>query len=197
MLFIRSLATFAVAAVAGAASAQTITFATFADPSTGPVPAMFVYDGVAGTLNAAWGQAGLTLQTPGSAAPDVVNATFLMTQVNQTGVGPFASFGSGTIRFFDALNALVLRIDFGSAYLTGPIGFGATDLIGNGVVFSGPLVDQPVFQESFSFAFANQTLTNNGFTATASFTSSVTIPSPGSLALVGLSGLVATRRRRA
>lgn len=197
MLFIRSFATLAVAAVAGSASAQTFTFATFADPSSGPVPAMFVYDGNAGTLDASWGQPGLKLETPGSAAPDVPNTTFVMTTLNQTGAGPFASFGSGTIRFFGPGNNLIFRIDFASAFLTGPIGFGGADLIGNNVVFSGPIVGPtPLSQESFSFSFANQVLTGNGFTATAAFTSSAA-PTPGTLALIGVSGLVATRRRRA
>lgn len=198
MSFIRSFATLAVAAVAGSASAQSFTFATFADPSTGPVPPMFVYDSTGGgTLNAAWGQPGLTLETPGSAAPDIPNTTFVMTQLIQTGPGPFATFGGGTIRFFGPANNLVFRIDFSSAYLSGPLGFGAADFIGNNVVFSGPIVGpNPLVQESFSFSFANQVNTGTGFSATAAFTSSAA-PTPGALALVGLSGLVAARRRRA
>lgn len=197
MLFIRSLTTLAVAVVAGSASAQSFTFATFADPSTGPVPPMFVYNNTAGTLDAAWGQPGLTLETPGSAAPDIVDAKMLMTTLNQTSALPFANFGAGTIRFFTPANVLALRIDFSSAHLSGPLGFGALDLIGDNVVFSGPIVGaMPIFQEAFSFSFANQILTGDGFTATAAFTSSVRVPAPGAFALAALGGLVAARRRR-
>lgn len=197
MSFIRSFATLAVAAVAGSASAQTFTFATFADPSSGPVPPMFVYDNSGpGTLNAAWGQPGLTLQTPGSAAPDYSNVTFAMSTLVQTSALPFATFTGGNIQFFDSSSTMIFRIDFSSAYLSGPLGFGAADLIGNNVVFSGPLVGSPLSQESFSFSFANQVATANGYTATAAFTSSAA-PTPGALALVGISGLVAARRRRA
>ncbi len=197
MTFIRSFATLAVAAVAGSASAQSFTFATFADPSTGAVPPMFVYDSTGpGSLNAAWGQPGLTLQTPGSAAPDYSNVSFVMSTLVQTGPGPFATFSGGNIQFFDSSNTMIFRIDFSSAFLSGPLGFGAADLIGNNVVFSGPIVGSPLVQESFSFSFANQVATGNGFTATAAFTSSAA-PTPGALALVGIGGLVAGRRRRA
>lgn len=184
-----------VAAAAGSASA-TFTFATFADPSVGPVPPMFVYDGVAGTLNAGWSTPGLNLLTPGSSAPDFANAKFNMPTLVQTGSSPFPTFGAGAINFVDASNNPLFTISFTSAFLTGPIGFGGSDLIGNNVVISGPIVDFPLTQESFSFSFSNQVLTGTGFTATAAFTSSA-VPAPSALAALGLGVLASARRRRA
>lgn len=176
---------------AGAASAGT--FATFADPSTSSATPLFVLAG--NTLSGGWSGSGLTLQTPGSSAPDYANVTWQMTPLTRIGPAPFSLFSGGNIQFFDSSNAMIFRIDFSSSYLAEPISFGATDFIGQNVVFSGPIVDSPTSAESFAFSFANQVATDDGMTATAAFTSSA-VPTPGAAALLGLAGFTARRRRK-
>lgn len=190
----RILASMIAACGLAAGAAQASTFATFADPTSGPVPAMFTLTG--NVLNAGWSGTGLTLLTPGSAAPDYADVTWVMTPLNRITPGPFSQFSGGNIQFFDNTATMIFRIDFASSFLAEPISFGATDLIGQNVVFSGPIVAGPLAQESFAFSFANQVITQDGMTATAAFTSSA-VPTPGALALVGASGLIAARRRRA
>lgn len=178
--------------MAGAASAAT--YATFADPSVSSGTPLFVLAG--NTLSGGWAGTGLKLETPGSASPDYTDVTFVMSPLTRMGPAPFSLFSGGNIEFFDNTNAMIFRIDFAASYLAEPISFGATDFIGQNVVFSGPIVDSPTAAESFAFSFANQVLTQDGFTTTAAFTSSAT-PTPGAMALLGIAGLVGGRRRRA
>jgi MYXO-CTERM domain-containing protein len=181
----------AAGSMAGAASAGT--FATFADPSTSAATPLFVLAG--NTLSGGWSGLGLTLQTPGSIAPDYTDVTWVMTPLNRVGPAPFSLFSGGNIQFFDSSANMIFRIDFASSYLAEPISFGATDFIGQNVVFSGPIVDAPTSAESFAFSFANQVLTQDGMTATAAFTSSA-VPAPGAAAVLGLAGLAGRRRRK-
>ncbi len=181
----------AAGSMAGAASAGT--FATFADPSTSAATPLFVLSG--NTLTGGWAGSGLTLQTPGSSAPDYTDVTWSMTPLTRIGPAPFSLFSGGNIQFFDSSNNMIFRIDFSTSYLAEPISFGATDFIGQNVVFSGPIVDSPTSAESFAFSFANQVSTDDGMTATAAFTSSA-VPTPGALALAAAGGLVGARRRR-
>jgi MYXO-CTERM domain-containing protein len=191
----------AVAAVTLAAgSAQAMTIATFADPTTGPVPSLFQWNATTNTLTGGWSGTGLTLQTPGSSFPDLTNATFTLTPMvavfNMFGV---VGFGAGAVQFFDSAANPVFRIEFDNAQMSSALSFGASDFVGFNVRFSGTLLDFPTQNEAFAFSFANPTLMGNGgFTVTSSFTSSADrIPAPGALALVGAGGLLLARRRRA
>ena len=199
MQYARLLATVAAVGIAAsAAHAQSQTIATFADPTTGGVPAMFVFNGT--SLSGSWTGIGLTLLTPGLAAPDFSDARFSTSVIFATPViGPppgFYNTGGGSVSFTDSLNNLLLTITFGSGSLNTAI-FAASDFTANNVTFSGPILGGATLSsEAFSFGFANQVGSPTAFTATSSFTSSAVIPAPGAFALVGLGGLAAFRRRR-
>jgi len=121
------------------------------------------------------------------------DATLAMTDL---AVGPLGVTSGGTIEFFDNGGSLILRIDFDSAVLYDPFGFGASQLAGNDVVFSGPIITYPLVEQAFAFSFANQVNLPNGYTWTAAFTSSA-IPEPATAALLGLAGVaLAIGRRR-
>jgi MYXO-CTERM domain-containing protein len=197
MKYAQLLAVIALAGVAAsAASADTI--ATFADPSPAGIPPLFTYNGA--FLVGNWlGQPGLTLETPGLAAPDFANAQFSMAPVavlGPTGPTTFA-VGPGAINFFDVFNNPLLTITFSGGSLSAASIFGSSDFIGQSVTFSGPILGGATLSnEAFSFSFANPQGTLGNYTVSSSFTSSATIPGPGAAALLGLGGLVATRRRR-
>ncbi len=192
----------AITAIALAAgSAQAVTIATFADPTSGAVPSLFQWNATTSTITGGWSGTGLTLQTPGSSQPDLIDATFSLTPLVATfNMFGTVGFGAGAVQFFDSLANPVFRIDFDNAVMSSAIAFGASDFIGFNVRFSGTLLDFPTQNEAFAFSFANPTPTaNGGFTVTSSFTSSAdrVIPAPGSIALIGAGGLVLARRRRA
>lgn len=169
--------------------AESITIATFADPSTDGTTPVFVYNGTTNQLNGGWIFPGLTLETIGGTFS---NATFSMTAA--PGVG-FGNVGAGSIVFSDSRSIPLLNISFDSAQLSF-IGFGATEFLAtNNVTFSGSILPFPVEAESFSFAFANQQPFGDGFTATAAFTSSA-VPEPASIALLAAGGCCLLRRRR-
>lgn len=196
---------FLLSAIAGTA-ANAATVATFADPTSGPTPSLFQWNETADTLTGGWSGTGLTLETPGTTAPDYTNVTFMMTvlvasSVTPTPVGPVALFGVGKIEFFSGVTE-ILQIDFSSANLLIPQGLGSSSFAGANVVFSGPALGTfiSIDNEAFSFGFVNIVSTGNGsFTTTAAFTSSadLEIPTPGSAAIVAAAaGLIGLRRRR-
>lgn len=182
-------------------SAQGMTIATFADPTTGAVPSLFQWNATTSTLTGGWSGTGLTLQTPGSSMPDLANATFTLAPlVAMSTMFGVSYFGPGVIDFYDSAATPVFRIEFDNAMLNASLSFGASDFMAFNVRFSGTLLDFPTQNESFAFSFANPTATpNGGFTVTSSFTSSAErlVPAPGSLALLGAGGLLLARRRRA
>ncbi len=191
---------FAVIAFAGVAASATCadTIATFADPSPSGSTPLFFFNGA--TLTGAWTTTGLNLLTPVLAAPDFPNARFAMAPVAAAPVfgAPPGNFttGPGAVNFFDAFNNPLLTISFSGGVLNSA-NFGSSDFIGQNVVFSGPILGgASVSDEAFAFSFANQFGSPLAFNATSSFTSSATIPGPGAAALLGLGGLLATRRRR-
>lgn len=197
----RSLCALAVATTAFVGSAQAATILTFADPADGPSTPLFTLAG--GQLTGGWasGNTGLTLETPGLAAPDFVNAWFDFTPVTVTPTGfpPFWNLGPGQIRFYAFGGVVPLAtIVFSGGLLTDALGFGSSDFAGFGVTFSGPIITPGVPQnEAFSFSFANPGGTPVNYTATASFTSSAdNIPAPASIALLGVGMLFIARRRR-
>jgi hypothetical protein len=178
----------AFAALVAPATAATV--ATFADPSDEGLPPLFIQSG--NTLSAGWSLPGLTLITPINHA-SYPNATFTMTNLAITDLLTGATSG-GRIQFFDSLAQLILQIDFGAGRLNTPFGFGASDFLGQNVVYSGPIITHPVSGENFAFSFTNPTPIADGFTYTASFTSSA-VPEPSSVALLAL-GVCGLLRKR-
>lgn len=185
----------AIAALLFAVSAQasTITVATFADPAIDATTPLFTYDTGSNTLSGGWALDGLTLET---VSGDYDDATFTMLATPGVGTG---LVGAGQVDFYDNMSNLILTIGFNSGQVT-PIGFGATEFMAtNAVNISGPILTDPLIDESFSFMFANQmALGGDGsYTATAAFTSSATaVPEPASLALVLVGGIALVRRFR-
>ena len=190
------LALSAAGALAAAANAGTIV--TFSDPAAGPGTPVFTYAG--GILSGGWTLPGLTLHTPGLGNVDFVNASFVMSPLTTvTNLGPVQIMSGGEINFFDASNAPLLSISFSSALLSGPISLGASDFVGNNVVFSGPLLAGNQFQnEAFAFSFANPIGNTQNFSVTSAFTSSAdpVLPTPGAATLLAAGGAMAARRRR-
>ncbi len=192
----------ALAAVAGSVLAApalaTTTVAAFSDPTAGsPAPTpLFAFDGA--TLTGGWSGSGLTLNT---LAGSYSNVHFTVTPLAATPVfGTIFVLTGGAISFTDAFSNPLLQITFNSGQLVTPSGFGASDFVGQGVTFSGPILSgfASVSNETFAFSFANPTGTPTNYTATASFTSSadVVVPAPASVGLLGLAGLALARRRR-
>jgi PEP-CTERM motif len=168
---------------------QAETVATFEDPSSDSATPLFTFDALAMELSGGWSLPGLTLETLGGTFS---NVTFELEPVS---VNLFGQVDPGRVDFRLGVVPL-LTIEFDSGQLN-PTAFGATEFLAtNDVVFSGAIFEFPVENESFSFAFANQTdLGAGGFSATATFTSSAdVIPEPASLGLLALSTCVLARR---
>jgi hypothetical protein len=185
-----------------AATANAGTIATFADPSPGPTPSLFQWNGATNTLTGGWAGSGLTLQTPGTSSPDLVDAKFTFGPLVATSViANIAFFGPGSVQFLDSAMAPVFLIEFDNAMMNTSLSFGASDFLAWNVRFSGSILDWPTQDEAFSFSFANPVATGAvpGFTVTSSFTSSAErlIPSPGGAALLAIGFLALAPRRRA
>lgn len=195
---IRHVLLSAAGALALGSLAHADTVATFADPATGPTTPLFTVNG--NLLTGGWSGTGLTLQTPGTPAPDYLDVTFTITPLVLIPLfnGFFMTSG-GVVTFFDGVNP-ILTITFSNGFLTSPTGVGASDFASQNVTFSGPALGGLIpSDEAFAFSFANPRVMQNGYTVTSAFTSSATldIPGPASLAGLGLGLLVAGRRRRA
>jgi hypothetical protein len=185
------LVTLLVPAVLAAAPAIGGTVATFSDPAADGSTPLFELSGT--SFTGGWSGLNLMLDMPitGSVWPD---ATFTVTPLTVTGPGQLSS---GTLDFFKSPadgGGLVLQIDFNEASLA-PFGWGASDVfLGQDVTFSGPGIPSGLTAETFAFSFANPIPTPDGFTYTASFTSSA-VPEPASLLLLVLGAIKALRRR--
>lgn len=179
-----------IALVASTTRAETMTIATFQDPSPNGTLPLFSFNASGNQLGGGWIFPGLTLSTPSG---DFQNVTFSMSAAPGSGPG---EVGAGSVVFTSAsTDIFTITFDSGLLNLTG---FGATEFLAtNEVVFSGPIVPAGVGEESFSFAFANQTAVggDGSFTATAAFTASA-IPEPATVGLIGLGGCMVLRRVR-
>jgi hypothetical protein len=186
----------------GAVSAHaSFTVATFADPASGSGTPLFVFDKTNKTLDAGWSVDGLTLQTPGFiGGGSVADAKFVMSQVALTELIPNTLYqmGRGQVKFYTSdPSSPFFTVDFDGGLFLDPFSAGSSELRGNIVNFSGPNVPGGLSQEQFAFSLANAVEMGDKITYTASFTSSA-VPEPGTLAVLGLgiSGLIARRRRK-
>lgn len=189
-----------------------VTIATFSDPSGGSSEPLFTLttDGVSsGALNGGWddSKTGLDLivYENGSPSQTFVDAFFVMDTLVYSGQPSSPFFGTttgGSIRFFEDgadinVDVPVFMITFDSASIN--IGnFGGSNLFfaSDNVVFSGSAIQTITGEETFSFSLVNQVIQDNGFTATAAFTSSANvIPEPMSLSLMAM-GLGLIRRKK-
>jgi hypothetical protein len=181
------------ALMATPALAETLTIATFADPSQDASEPMFSFNGTTSTIDGGWEMPGLTLETIGGTFE---NATFEMDPLLVDG---FGEVQAGDIVFRDSGDNVIFNVSFDSAQIN-VLGLGATEFLAtNEVSFSGSILPMPVQMESFSFSFANQAAlpAGPGFTATASFTASgELIPEPATLALTLIGGLGVMRKKR-
>ena len=130
-----------------------------------------------------------------------------------SGVCKFGHVGSGTINFYanntsisplvsiEFESGLVSRYDFSGSDET-PDG----DIIAENVTITGSAIPYTLSEEQFSFSFANvaklqgHNSLNDGFTATAAFTSSAIeivnqTPEPATICILGFGALSLIRRK--
>jgi hypothetical protein len=220
-------ALFVVLAAQAAVASAPETIATFADPGT----TSFIFTGGTGItglgqLDARNVDILLDIVNGPLAAPGNViefpDASFVLTDAagglldvtaavfNHRGVLLRGDFEGGILEFYDDTDGgLILGAVFDEAWLT-PLSFGSEFGVGTFVDFYGPAAEPQC--EECSFSFARATVDNptafthyslDGFTSTASFTSSaIVVPEPSVLVPV-LSGCimfcavgVGARRRR-
>jgi hypothetical protein len=193
------------------------TVATFADPALNASTPLFNINGVANTVTGGWGddQTGLNLQVVWT-GNTFNNAFFTMTPLTITakpvnGTLVYFTTSGGIIKFFkdgDLTSATpILQINFDSLSCTyGGLG-GDNVFSANGVKFSGSEIGSTTLsEETFAFSYANLKMLNlasatngstapaNGYTATASFTSSA-VPEPATLALLSIGAMTMFRKR--
>jgi hypothetical protein len=189
---------------AGNIQAASVTVATFSDPSGNANNPLFTVDWTNSIINGGWAdsQSNLNLQIPltNSSIPD---AWFDMDQLAITGTMVFGGVkygttGAGQIRFYASGSTTnpVMQIDF----LTGNVGrqfLAADEFYANNVNITGSAIPYALSLEQFSFSFANVTNLpdREGFTSTASFTSSA-VPEPATMFLLVLGSIALLAKRK-
>ncbi|MGA1979035.1 MAG: PEP-CTERM sorting domain-containing protein [Sedimentisphaerales bacterium] len=188
-----------------------LTIATFADPSRNSNNPLFTVDFTQMKFTGGWDddKTGLTLEIPYSGYT-FEDAWFEMTEVEITDTDviwgqKFGQASSGVIKFYEdntSTDPLVI-IDFDSGLILRQ-SFSADEIfVAENVTITGSKIPGTLLQEQFTFGFANRaklpghTDWNDGFTATAAFTSSaVPAPEPATICLLGLGALSLLRRKR-
>lgn len=176
-----------VLALTAAASAGTMTFATFADPAANSASPSFQMADDYSSLSAAWSGPGLTLEVP-FAGQVYTDVRFLLTGSDPAQPG-YVDFWNNT--------GPIMQVAFASATLS-EFGFGARDTTaapGRVEITYYPWGSFNPTNESFAFSFSNFVDDGQGrITATAAFTSSA-IPEPATLAFLAMGCLPLIRRR--
>ncbi|MHB0946347.1 MAG: hypothetical protein ACYC3B_04190 [Sedimentisphaerales bacterium] len=195
-----------------AKATETETIITFEDPSGNSGDPLFTVDFRTGAMKftGGWSDAksGLTLEIPYSSSA-FENAWFDMTDVTITskitipGFGTYGTTGGGIINFYED-NSLVplATVSFSSGSIS-QFGFGAdNEFVLNNATITGLGIVVPFSEEQFAFSFANKkklsgsATMNDGFTTTASFTSSARIPEPATICILSLGALSLIRRKK-
>ncbi|MDD5063787.1 MAG: PEP-CTERM sorting domain-containing protein [Phycisphaerae bacterium] len=198
-----------------------LTIATFADPSRNSNNPLFTVDFTQMKFTGGWDdeKTGLTLEIPYSDytienGTAFENVWFEMTDVNITDIDviwgqKFGQTGSGVISFYedDTNTDPLVVIEFDSG-LVWQQSFGGDEIfVAENVTITGSKITGTLSEEQFTFGFANQaklpgpTDWNDGFTATAAFTSSAVstsapAPEPATICLLGLGALSLLRSRK-
>jgi hypothetical protein len=189
----------------GLAQATTVTIATFADPAADGSTPLFTVDLAGDLITGGWddSKTGLLLEIP-YLGHTYTDAFFTITDVNYFGGLAGGDTEGGTIKFFadgqSTSTTPLIQIDFGSGHVS-PSSFGAMFYL-DSVTISGLELGSLILTDgSFAFGLGNQAPSSggwtSGFTATAAFTSSATIPEPATIALLGTASIcIFTRKKR-
>lgn len=181
-----------------------LTMASFADPSQSSTKPLFIVNFTENFVSGGWadGLGNLHLEVPhtGTIFP---NAWFEMDRLDIVSVEhvfgvPHGRTSSGQIRFYmpGTNNNPLMVIDFAEAFVSQTAGLTSMDFFGQEVEFGGSQISQNLFDKQFSFSFANtqQLAQADGFTATAAFTSSASIPEPATIALLAAGAMLAFKK---
>lgn len=191
------------------AGLQSVTVASFADPSGDSFQSLFTSnyndDIGQGTINGGWSGTGLTLLVP-VANLVYTDVTFTMSELTFSGetvargvtTAPTTS-NPYVISFFSGITE-VMTVTFDSLFIESRhSGLDAQDIYGDNVTITGIGIGK-LTNEHFGFTFVNITSGSETFDATASFTSSATIdtsptPEPATMAIFALGALMLRKRR--
>jgi len=176
----------------------TFIVATFSDPSGNNVNPLFEVNFTEMTINGGWTdtQIGLALEIPYS-GNTFADAWFEMTEViilNASG-----DTSGGVINFYadgTSINPLLV-VTFENGYVDS-FNLAADEFFAQNVTITGSEIIGTLSEEEFSFSFANKVILpgpNEGFTATAAFTSSA-IPEPATITMLGFGVLSLVRRKK-